>query len=139
MVIYLGMNLLKPVLLFINNRIVHKESVGQFTGLCDIDGNEIYEGDILSYDFTEKVCDIKYHYKGQDVVCYFEAVGGFVTYDEDSIENGDFVQLCHIEILKRKFKVVGAGFKETIGEKVKKTKPKSIHEIVKCVNVKTEE
>jgi yopX protein len=86
--------------------LVEKDSIGQFTGLCDIGGNEIYEGDILSYDFTERFCNNKYIIKGQSVVSYFEAVGGFVIYDKDDTEDGDFIELSHIEIIKRKLKVV---------------------------------
>lgn len=86
--------------------LVEKDSIGQFTGLCDVDGNEIYEGDILSYDFKEIFCDNKYIIKGQSIVSYFEVVGGFVVYDKDNTEDGDFIELSHIEIIKRKFKVV---------------------------------
>lgn len=101
--------------LTLTNR-VDPESIGQFTGLCDIDGNEIYEGDILSYDFVEKVCDIKYHHKGESVVSYFEGVAGFIFYDEDN-EDYDFNQLSHIEISKQNLKVVGNVFQNKIKNK----------------------
>ena len=102
--------------LTLTNR-VDPESIGQFTGLCDIDGNEIYEGDILSYDFVEKVCDIKYHHKGESVVSYFEGVAGFIFYDEDN-EDYDFNQLSHIEISKQNLKVVGNVFQNKIKNKL---------------------
>ena len=49
-----GIDVLFKAILPIENQdmfeyfIVHPDSVGQFTGLCDMDGNRVFEGDIDS-------------------------------------------------------------------------------------------
>lgn len=53
-----------PIIFLITDRmkLVDPETICQFTGLCDKNGNKIWENDIIKYHFGEIYAPIKYGY-----------------------------------------------------------------------------
>ena len=62
------------------------ETVGQFTGLKDVNGTEIYEGDILYDDFYYKYYLVKYKDGGFSALPYFD--------NETSVIDIDLFEVC---------------------------------------------
>lgn len=89
-------------------KLVEPQSVGQFTGLCDENDKQIYEGDLLDLDGMEDEFEyIKVEYDdGRFVANWYGDVG----YNTESgfEENGGPIELCDTEDLREySRKVIG--------------------------------
>ena len=74
------------------------ESVGQWTGLVDRHGTEIFEGDMVKAENTQNVGEIKYVHEH----------GSFLVYSHD--ENGAYYEYLDIGLCEKYFEVIGNVF-----------------------------
>ena len=85
---------------------VEEESIGQFTGLTDKNGKEIYEGDIVQWGDTEHKIKQVVEFRNGAFGYVYDTIGSFVPYAANT--NFDFAALG----TDKRFEVIGNTFSD---------------------------